>query len=117
MWNRERPLNLSAPGADIRLLEDCNFQFQRTATKHYSAWWRCRFWWLNLIGEWPISAWAVLNDQVPRFDSSPPAKAERLRKEARGAPPGIRRDELLRRAYMIADDGHIRQPRMHPLQG
>jgi hypothetical protein len=40
-------------------------------------------------------------DQVHRFDSSPPAKAERLRKEARGTPPGVRRDDLLRRARQI----------------
>ena len=40
-------------------------------------------------------------DPVHRFDNSPPAKAERLRKEARGAPPGVRRDELLRRALQI----------------
>jgi hypothetical protein len=40
-------------------------------------------------------------DQVHRFDNSPPAKAERLRMEARGTPPGVRRDELLRRALQI----------------
>jgi hypothetical protein len=40
-------------------------------------------------------------DPVHRFDNSPPAKAERLRKEARGTPPGVRRDELLRRALQI----------------
>jgi hypothetical protein len=37
------PLNLIAPKADIGLLGHCNFQFQHTATKHHSAWWRCRF--------------------------------------------------------------------------
>jgi hypothetical protein len=40
---REWPLNLIAPSADIRLLGHCNFQFQRTATRHHLAWWRCRF--------------------------------------------------------------------------
>jgi hypothetical protein len=41
------------------------------------------------------------HDQVYRFDQSPPAQAERLRKEARGTPPGIKRDQLLRRARQI----------------
>jgi len=40
-------------------------------------------------------------DHVHRFDNSPPARVERLRKEARGTPPGVRRDELLRRARQI----------------
>jgi hypothetical protein len=40
-------------------------------------------------------------DQVYRFDQTPSARAERLRKEARGTPPGVRRDELLRRAQQI----------------
>ena len=36
-------LNLIVTSADLTLLEDCNFQTQRAATKQYSAWWRCRF--------------------------------------------------------------------------
>jgi hypothetical protein len=46
-------------------------------------------------------------DQVHRFDNSPPAKAERLRKEARGTPPGVRRDELLRRALQIETTSQV----------
>jgi hypothetical protein len=40
-------------------------------------------------------------DQVYRFDERPFAQAERLRKEARGTPPGVKRDQLLRRARQI----------------
>jgi hypothetical protein len=46
-------------------------------------------------------------DQVHRFDNSPPAKAERLRKEARGTPPGVRRDQLLRRARQIETTSQV----------
>ena len=37
-------------------------------------------------------------NQIYRFDQSPAAQADRLRKEARGTPPGVGRDQLLRRA-------------------
>jgi hypothetical protein len=40
-------------------------------------------------------------DQIYRLDQSPSAQAARLRKEARGTPPGVRRDQLLRRARQI----------------
>jgi len=40
-------------------------------------------------------------DEVYRFDQSPSAQSERLRKEARSAPAGVKRDELLRRAIQI----------------
>jgi hypothetical protein len=40
-------------------------------------------------------------DQVYRFNQSPSAQAERLRKEARGTPPGVKRDQLLRRARQL----------------
>jgi len=40
---------------------------------------------------------ASLN-QVYRFDETPSARAERLRKDASGTPAGVGRDELLRRA-------------------
>jgi Transposase, Mutator family len=40
-------------------------------------------------------------NQIYRLDQSPSAQAERLRKEARGTPPGVRRDQLLRRARQI----------------
>jgi hypothetical protein len=37
-------------------------------------------------------------DNVYRFDQGPAAQVERLRKEARGTPPGVKQDRLLRRA-------------------
>jgi len=40
-------------------------------------------------------------NQVYRFDQNPSTRAARLRKEARGTPYGVRRDELLRRAEQI----------------
>ena len=40
-------------------------------------------------------------NRVYRFDQNPSARAERLRKEARGTPHGVRRDDLLRRAQQI----------------
>ena len=40
-------------------------------------------------------------NQIYRLDQSPAAQAERLRKEAHGTPPGVRRDQLLRRARQI----------------
>jgi hypothetical protein len=40
-------------------------------------------------------------NQISRFNQSPSAQAERLRKEARGTPSGVRRDQLLRRARQI----------------
>lgn len=41
------------------------------------------------------------HDNVYRFDQGPAAQAARLRKEARGTPPGVKRDQLLRRAADI----------------
>lgn len=41
------------------------------------------------------------SDEVYRFDQSPSAQAKRLRQEARTAPSGVKRDELLRRAIQI----------------
>ena len=58
-------------------------------------------------------------DKVYRFDESPAARAQRLRKEAGGTPAGVKRDELLRRALQIenevqavsrADDQHGLKP-------
>jgi hypothetical protein len=46
-------------------------------------------------------------DQVYRFDQSPSAQAERLRKEARGTPPGVKRDQLLRRAHQIENAARV----------
>jgi hypothetical protein len=45
--------------------------------------------------------------QVYRFDQSPSAQAERLRKEARGTPPGIKRNQLLRRARQLETAAHV----------
>jgi hypothetical protein len=52
---------------------------------------------------------ASLN-QVYRFDQAPSARVERLRKEARGTPPGVRRDELLRRAQQIENISPAQEP-------
>ena len=52
---------------------------------------------------------ASLN-QVYRFDETPSARAERLRKDARGTPAGVRRDELLRRAQQIENASSILEP-------
>ena len=41
------------------------------------------------------------SQQVYQFDQSPSAQVERLRKEARGTPAGVKRDQLLRRARQI----------------
>ena len=50
-------------------------------------------------------------DQVYRFDQDPSAQAERLRKEARGAAPGVRRDQLLRRARQIENAARVQDLR------
>jgi hypothetical protein len=52
-------------------------------------------------------------DQVYRFDECPSAQAERLRKEARGTPPGVKRDQLLRRARQI-ENGLLNSPGPKP---
>jgi hypothetical protein len=52
---------------------------------------------------------ASLN-QVYRFDETPFARAERLRKDARGTPAGVRRDELLRRALQIESASSVLEP-------
>jgi hypothetical protein len=48
------------------------------------------------------------HDKVYRFDQSLAARAERLRKEARGTPAGVKRDELLRRALQIESDAQAK---------
>lgn len=53
-------------------------------------------------------------NQVFRFDQEPSARAERLRKEARGTPTGVRRDELLRRARQIEGLSSVREPPASP---
>ena len=51
---------------------------------------------------------ASLN-QIYRFDHNPSAQAERLRKEARGTPLGVRRDQLLRIARQIETASHVQE--------
>jgi hypothetical protein len=46
-------------------------------------------------------------NQVYRFDQSPSAQAERLRKEARGTPPGVKCDQLLRRARQLESKARV----------
>jgi hypothetical protein len=48
-------------------------------------------------------------NQVYRFDQAPSARVERLRKEARGMPLGVRRDELLRSAQQIESESSIHE--------
>ena len=47
-------------------------------------------------------------DKIYRFNDSPTARAERLRKEARGTPAGVKRDELLRRALQIENEAQAK---------
>ena len=47
-------------------------------------------------------------DKVYRFNDSPAARAERLRKEARGTPAGVKGDELLRRALQIENEAQAK---------
>jgi hypothetical protein len=53
-------------------------------------------------------------DQVYRFDQNPSTRAERLRKEARGTPLGVRRDALLRRAQQVEDLSRAQEPLPSP---
>jgi hypothetical protein len=48
-------------------------------------------------------------NQVDPLDENLSEQAERLRKEARGTPPGIERDKLLRRARQIETASHVRE--------
>jgi hypothetical protein len=47
-------------------------------------------------------------DHLYQFDLSPSAQAERLRKEARGTPPGVKRDQLLRRAMQFEKQAQMK---------
>jgi hypothetical protein len=51
---------------------------------------------------------ASLN-QIYRLDQSPSAQVERLRKEARGTPHGVRRNQLLHRARQIETASHVQE--------
>jgi hypothetical protein len=55
------------------------------------------------------------SQQVYQFDQSPFAQAELLRKEARGTPAGVKREQLLRRARQIESMGYS-QARIRPLE-
>lgn len=62
----------------------------------------------------PLTQWCGSMDQaslnqVHRFDQAPSARVERLRKEARGTPNGVRRDELLRRAQQIESASSVHE--------
>ena len=55
-------------------------------------------------------------DSVYQFDKSPMAQVERLRKEARGTPAGVKRDQLLRTALQIEEgmrNARMKQPIVH----
>jgi hypothetical protein len=52
--------------------------------------------------------------KVYRFDQNPSSRAERLRKEARGTPLGVRRDELLRRAQQAEDLSRVQEALASP---
>ena len=45
--------------------------------------------------------------QIDLLNKSLLKEAERLRKEARGIPPGVARDRLIRRARMAETAGHM----------
>ena len=67
----------------------------------------------------PLTEWCSAMAQnspnhVFRFDQDPSTRAERLRKEARGTPTGVRRDELLRRARQIEGLSSVREPPASP---
>ena len=62
----------------------------------------------------PLTQWCSSLDQAPlnqvyRFDQTPSARAQRLRKDARGTPAGVRRDELLRRAQQIESASSVKE--------
>jgi hypothetical protein len=53
-------------------------------------------------------------NQIYRLDQNSSAQVERLRKEARGTPRGVRRDQLLRRARQIETASRVREWRSSP---
>jgi hypothetical protein len=66
----------------------------------------------------PLTEWSSAMEhsfnQMYRFDQSPSAQAERLRKEARGTPAGVRPDQLLRRARQIETASSVQEQRKSP---
>jgi hypothetical protein len=61
------------------------------------------------LTEWSSAMEQASFNQMYRFDRSPSAQAERLRKEARGTPAGVRRDQLLRRARQIETASSVQE--------
>ena len=61
------------------------------------------------LTEWSSAMEQASFNQMYRFDQSPSAQAERLRKEARGTPAGVRRDQLLRRARQIEPASSVQE--------
>jgi hypothetical protein len=51
---------------------------------------------------------------VHRFDQTLSTRANRLRKEARGTPYGVRRNALLHRAQQIESASSIQEPLVSP---
>ena len=49
------------------------------------------------------------NLQIDRLDKHLTEEAARLRKEARGTPPGVERDRLIRRARLAETTSHMRE--------
>ena len=47
--------------------------------------------------------------QITALDQRLDEQAERLRKEARGTPPGVERDNLIRRARQAETAAHLEQ--------
>jgi hypothetical protein len=47
--------------------------------------------------------------QIDPLDRTLSEEAERLRKEARGTPPGVERDKLIRRARLAETAAHMRE--------
>jgi hypothetical protein len=47
--------------------------------------------------------------QINPLDRSLSEEAERLRKEARGTPPGVERDKLIRKARLAETAAHMRE--------
>jgi hypothetical protein len=48
-------------------------------------------------------------EQIDPLDKRLSGDAERLRKEARGTPPGVERDRLIRRARFLETASHMSQ--------
>ena len=47
--------------------------------------------------------------QLNSLDTRLSSEAERLRKEARGTPPGVERDKLIRRARLAETNSHMNE--------